>query len=171
MAKHFSLREFQQGLSARLQALANAPSADVSKLGVQAGGNLWLVDLIECREVVTLPELIKVPLTRPWFSGVANIRGVLYSIVDFSAFTGGEPTALGPDTRVLLVGQKLAANCGILMDRMMGLRRFEQLQRVVGATPDAPWAGAEYTDNEGRRWKELRLRKLVEHTNFLQIGV
>ncbi|HSS46236.1 MAG TPA: chemotaxis protein CheW, partial [Burkholderiales bacterium] len=70
MAKHFSLREFQQGLSARLQALANAPSADVSKLGVQAGGNLWLVDLIECGEVVTLPELIKVPLTRPWFSGV-----------------------------------------------------------------------------------------------------
>ena len=171
MAKHFSLREFQQGLSARLQALADAPSAAASKLGVQAGRDLWLVDLIEAGEVVPLPELTKVPLTRPWFSGVANIRGVLYSIVDFSAFMGGEPTTLGPDSRVLLVGQKLAANCGILVNRMMGLRRIEQLQRVESAAPAAPWVSAEYTDGEDRHWKELQLRKLVEHPDFLQIGV
>ena len=171
MAKHLSLREFQQGLSARLQALADAPSAAASKLGVQSGRDLWLVGLIEAGEAVPLPELTKVPLTRSWFCGVANLRGVLYSIVDFSAFMGGEPTTLGPDSRLLLVGQKLAAYCGILVNRMMGLRRIEQLQRIEGAAPAAPWVGAEYTDGEDRRWKELQLRKLVEHPDFLQIGV
>lgn len=135
MAKHFNLREFQQGLSARLQALADAPSAAASKLGVQAGGDLWLVDLTEVGEVEPLPELTKVPLTRLWFCGVADINGVLYSIVDFSTFKGGEPTTLGPDTRVLLVGQKLAANYGILVNRMIGVRRNEQLQRVDGVAP------------------------------------
>lgn len=171
MAKRFSLREFQQGLSARLQAVVDAPPVATSKLGVLAGRDLWLVDLIEAGEVVPLPELTKVPLTRPWFSGVANIRGVLYSIVDFSAFTGGEPSQLGLDTRVLLVGQKLAANCGLLVNRMMGLRRPEQLQRIEDTAPAAPWVNAEYTDSEGRHWKELQLRKLVEHPDFLQIGV
>ncbi|MGH8751456.1 MAG: chemotaxis protein CheW [Burkholderiales bacterium] len=170
MAKRFSLREFQQGLSARLQAAADAPAGAASKLGVQSGRDLWLVDLFEAGEVVTLPELTPVPLTRPWFSGVANIRGVLYSIVDFSAFTGGEPIQHGLDTRVLLVGQKLATNCGLLVNRMMGLRRPEQLKRADGVT-SAPWISAEYLDNDGRRWKELNLRKLVEHPGFLQIGV
>ena len=35
-----------------------------------------------------MPAIATVPLTQPWFLGVANIRGNLYSVVDFAGFVG-----------------------------------------------------------------------------------
>ena len=42
-----------------------------------------------------MPATVPVPLTHSWFRGVANVRGNLYSVVDFSAFQGGEPIGAG----------------------------------------------------------------------------
>ena len=38
--------------------------------------------------MIPVPPITPVPLTRPWFRGVANVRGNLYSVVDFAAFVG-----------------------------------------------------------------------------------
>jgi twitching motility protein PilI len=46
-------------------------------------------------------EISSVPLTKPWYLGLANIRGVLASVVDFGAFISGEPTARTPDCRLV----------------------------------------------------------------------
>ena len=35
-----------------------------------------------------MPEVSLVPLTKDWFLGVANVRGVLYGVSDFAAFGG-----------------------------------------------------------------------------------
>ena len=53
--------------------------------------------------VVDVPEIQRVPLTRDWFLGMANIRGALYGVTDFGAFLGQPPTARGPDNRLLLI--------------------------------------------------------------------
>ena len=91
MARRISLREFQQDLVRRLNEAA-ASEAPSTRLGVQIGGELWLVRLEEAGEVIPLPPFVAVPLTRPWFRGLANIRGNLFSVVDLSAFHGGDPT-------------------------------------------------------------------------------
>jgi len=69
-------------------------------LGVQAGTRNWLLKLDDAGEMLPLPEFSSVPLTKPWYLGLANIRGVLASIVDFGAFMGGEQTVRTPDCRL-----------------------------------------------------------------------
>jgi hypothetical protein len=93
MAAKQSLRDYQLDLSARLQRAATEVSA-ASKLGLESGGGAWLVDLTEAGEMIPVSPITAVPLALPWFLGVANIRGNLYSVTDFGAFLGGEATAI-----------------------------------------------------------------------------
>ncbi len=170
MARKISLREFQQSVSAKLQGVAKmAPSS--SKLGLQVGTEYWLVNLADVSEVVPVPTLARVPLTRPWFAGVANIRGNLFSIADFSAFLGGGHTPINMDSRLLLVHQKFMVNAGLVVNRMLGLRNPEQFQRKDVSNSETPWFCAEYTDATGQHWKELNMEALVHHPDFLRVGL
>lgn len=170
MAKKISLREFQETLVKRLTS-AKAGETSRALLGVQAGREYWLLDLSDSGEIVPLNSLSAVPLTKSWFCGLANIRGTLYSVVDFSAFQGGEPTPQNADSRLLLVGNRLGINSALLVSRTLGLRSLEQLEPQV-ATPDArPWVSEQYADAQGRQWKKLNLRNLLSQSDFLDIGI
>jgi hypothetical protein len=54
---------------------------------------------------------------------------------------------------------------------MLGLRGPEQFQRKSSNDSPLPWVGAEYTDAEGNTWKELNMQELVNHPDFLQVGM
>lgn len=171
MAKKVSLRQFQEGLVARLKEVQSGTiTQSASKMGVQVGGGKWLVNLPDVSEVVPLPPLLAVPLTQAWFAGVANVRGVLYSAIDFSRFLGGEPTQTNLDSRLLLANTKFHLNVGIIVHHMLGLKNPDQLQ---GTAIDncAPWIAAEYTDSNGDLWKELNMPGLIHHPDFLNVGV
>lgn len=169
MAKKISLREFQQSLSQKLQSVSQG-TGQAAQLGVQAGSVYWLVNLSDTGEIVPVPELTPVPLTHPWFSGIANIRGNLFSVVDFSAFQGEEPTQLNVDSRLLLVGQKFSVNFALLITRTLGLKNVQHFKIRESATSAKPWIGALYVDDEGNEWKTLYIQGLIEHPNFLQVG-
>ena len=98
-----SLRDYQRELAERLRQADSARSA--SKLGVQVGAQSWLVDLVEAGEVLPVPPITAVPLTRAWFRGVANVRGNLYSVVDFAAFLGAGLSAGGEQAQLRRVAQ------------------------------------------------------------------
>ena len=170
MAKKVSLRQFQEGVVARLkEAQSGASKQSASKMGVQVGREKWLVNLPDVSEVVPLPSLLRVPLTQRWFAGVANVRGVLYSAIDFSHFLGGEPTQTNIDSRLLLANSKYHLNAGIIVHHMLGLKQPEQLQ--AGEASDLPpWIVAEYLDTEGNIWKELNMPGLINHPDFLNVG-
>jgi hypothetical protein len=100
-----SLRDYQRELAERLRLADSARSA--SKLGVQVGSETWLIDLVEAGEVIPVPPITPVPLTRPWFRGVANVRGNLYSVVDFAAFVGVGAVEVTERARLVLLGERL----------------------------------------------------------------
>ena len=132
--KKLSLREFQENLVQRLTS-ARAGQGTRAMLGVQAGRDYWLLDLSDSSEIVPMLPLTSVPLTKPWFCGVANIRGTLYSVVDFSAFQGGESTPQNADSRLLIVGGRLGINSALLVNRTLGLRNPEQMTPQAGRNP------------------------------------
>ena len=171
MARQISLREFQQSLAQRLRE-ARAASEQSSRLGVQAGGSYWLLKLDETDEVLPLPEISPVPLTQPWYLGLANIRGVMANVVDFGAFLGDEPTARTPESRMVLVADRFQSYSGLLISRMMGLRNLQNLQalEVPEGSERKPWLGAAYRDSDGRTWNELNMAALVANENFLNVG-
>ena len=88
MARRTGLREFQLSVAERIRT-ASSRAALSSKLGFQVGADNWFVALHQVNEVIPVPPTVVVPLTHTWFRGVANIRGNLYGMLDFSAFQGG----------------------------------------------------------------------------------
>jgi twitching motility protein PilI len=168
VAKQLSLREFQQGLAQRLRE-AQAEAEPTSRLGVQAGSLNWLLKLDDAGEMLPLPEISGVPLTKPWYMGLANIRGVLASAVDFAAFMGGEQTVRTPDCRLLLFAERFHSFSGLVISRMLGLKNLQAMQPAEESA-DRPWIGAVYRDEDGRLWRELDIGALVAHDDFLQVG-
>ena len=172
MASRTSLQDYQRDLAERLRNAQGA--ANASMLGVQVDDEAWLVDLREAGEVIPVPPITPLPLTRPWFKGLTNIRGNLYSVVDFPAFLGVGAVAVSEHSRLLLIGDRFRTASALLIDRSLGLRNPEQLKPRTaasdagGETPS--YLRGEFDDGEGRAWKELDLPQLVRHTEFLSVS-
>jgi len=169
MARRTGLREFQLSVAERIRTAASRTALS-SKLGFQVAGENWFVALNQVNEVIPVPAVVNVPLTHSWFRGVANIRGNLYSVLDFSAFQGGEATPGGMERRVILVSDRLVAGAGLLVSRMLGLRNPEQFTPAPRPANAPPWVAGAYTDAGGTRWLELDLPALVREQRFLEVG-
>jgi twitching motility protein PilI len=170
-AAKLDLRTFQQELASRL-ATKTAAQVESSRLGLSSGGERWLIRLADAGEVVTLPSVVSVPLTRPWYLGVSNIRGNLYSVVDFSAFLGRESGTGGGQSRLVLFGPRAGElNAGIVVQRVLGLRNIAELAPAA-APHDAPaWYAQRWMDGDGNAWQEIDLAKLAKDPTFLQVGI
>ena len=163
-----SLREYQLALSERLQS-AEAGAGLPSKLGVQVGGEGWLVELVDAAEVIPVPPISPVPLARGWFKGVANVRGNLCSVSDFSVFLGAEAVKLSADARLLVLSERFRCGAALIVERSLGLRALGELTPQSVAAP-MPWVRGVYSDAEGRIWKELDIAALVQHEAFLEVS-
>jgi twitching motility protein PilI len=168
MTERTSLRDYQRELAERLRD--GGGDRATSKLGVQVGNDNWLVDLADAGEVIPVPPVTPVPLTHPWFKGMTNIRGNLYSVVDFPAFLGGAPAPITDRSRLLLIGERFRTGAALLVDRSLGLRNPAQLRPRPGDGTQKPWVKAEFTDSDGRDWKELDVSQLVRHPEFLGVA-
>ncbi len=169
MARRTSLRDYQLSVAARLRDLASR-NAVASKLGFQVGADSWFVSLTDVSEVIPVPDIMPVALTKAWFRGVANVRGNLYSIADFSAFQGAELIGLGTERRVILITERQIAGSGLMVSRMLGLRNPEQF--VIESVSDTLplWVKGIYRDATGARWHELDVAALVREERFLEVG-
>ncbi len=165
MAKRFSLREFQQNVLNRIQVqTSSGAAAQAAALGVHIGGQNWLVPMGDIAEVLPLPALTPVPMSKHWFLGVANIRGNLYGISDLSAFSAMGDTLRGQSNRILLLAEKFAFNAGLLVPRVIGLRDSSTWTKTT--------LGVEVClkDEKGQVWRTLDIPRLLQNTEFLHIG-
>lgn len=167
--RRISLREFQAGLAERLTSARRGETAR-ALLGIVSGRDHCLLDLSDSGEVLPLPPLTVVPLTKSWFAGVANVRGALYSVVDFSAFRGGETTPRNSEARLLLVGARHGINSALLVNRTLGLKSLADMKEQAVAENAPVWAGANYVDGSGQSWIRLRLKPLLEDPEFLNVA-
>src|SRR3954470_24498959 len=92
MANREALRELQTRLATRMQA-ARAEGVQASWLAVEAAGTRYLFPLAQAGEIFPFASTHPVPYTRPWFLGVANLRGGLYGVVDLAAYVGNRQPA------------------------------------------------------------------------------
>ena len=163
MAKRVNLREFQQNLSNRMQDKSRKGS-QLSLLGVQIAGQNYLVEMTDISEVLSMPALTPVPLTKPWLRGVANVRGNLYCVADMADFMHQGKAAGGVANRLLLVAERYAFNAALLVERVFGLRDTSNWRRDE-KQPDL------YFDEHETVWRKLDVAGLLDQTEFLQIGV
>ncbi|MDQ1314186.1 MAG: twitching motility protein PilI [Pseudomonadota bacterium] len=167
MAKKFNLREFQITLSQQLQAAATRDNAG-SRLGFRVGEANWLVSLSDTEEVIPIPPIVKVPGSRRWFRGVANIRGNLYAVSDFSDFMGQGVTPEHADCRLLIPHHDFGVNAALLVHRTLGLKNinsYQEREEVVAH----PWMARHYADEAGNVWCDMDFGQLLGNAEFLMV--
>src|SRR2546429_3379747 len=139
------LRAFQQELATRLAA-KTAAQVEQSRLGIACAGERWLIRLADAGEVVAVPQMATVPLTKPWYLGVANMRGNLYGVIDFAGFLGQplEPVMPGASqTRLVLFGPRVGElRAGLVVHRVLGLRNLADLSRNDTPAGAPGWYGS-----------------------------
>lgn len=169
-ATRLDLRSFQQELATRL-ASKTAAQVESSRLGIQCGDERWLIRLSDAGEVIAVPPIVPVPLTQSWFLGLTNIRGNLYSVIDFPAFLGREPVVADSLARLIVLNTRSGEqNAGIVVQRVLGLRNVSQLQQAHDDAPKPEWHVQRWLDAEGTAWQEIDLGKLARDPSFLQVG-
>ena len=169
-AAKLDLRTFQQELATRL-ASKTAAQVESSRLGLACGGEQWLIRLSDAGEVIAVPAIADVPLTKPWFRGLANIRGNLYSVIDFAGYLGHGNVAPASSNRLVLFGARAGElNAGIVVSRVTGLRNLAELAPAAAAEDARPWYTQRWIDAEGGAWQEIDLARLAREPSFLQVG-
>jgi twitching motility protein PilI len=149
------------------------PAAGQEWVGValRMGGETFLVAREETREVLGLPAIVtRIPGTKAWVRGLANVRGQLLPMLDLRLFLGSGTTPPGRNTRVVVVNHR-EIPAGLIVDEVLGFRRFAEKEFNVEPPPtvircDSYLAGA--FRRGGEVWPVLSLKSLVESESFLQ---
>ncbi len=177
MANRQSLKELQERLAQRLTA-AKTEAATASWLAVEAGGERFLVPLVQSGEIFPWTTVQAVPYTKPWYAGVASLRGGLHGVVDLpgligrAAVTSGSPLErVTSETRLVSLHAALGVNAVLWIDRLLGLRNPAMFGAIAPRPPQAPPFFARcLIDHQGQTWQELDLQALVTDPGFLAIA-
>lgn len=90
----------------------------------------------EVNELLQHPEHITaVPRAKDWMLGVANLRGNLMPIIDLQVFLGGKPVVPSKSSRVLVINLR-GVNCGLLVPSVLGMRHYDEANRISQARMD-----------------------------------
>lgn len=90
-----------------------------------------LVSLTDISDIVECGAPTPIPRSKPWLRGVANIRGKLYSIVDFDQFLGLEPTRGEGEGKYMVINRP-EIGAALLVKAVYGLRYFDESQELKG---------------------------------------
>jgi twitching motility protein PilI len=169
------LREYTAQVAAKLRQVPDGP-VEPARLAVRIGERRYLLDMADTGEILPTPSITPVPWTRPWFLGLANVRGRLVGVVDLPALCGEAPLQAESAPQLLVANETLRLNFGLLMNRAFGLRNLRDLERLSDADSDParrrrPWETRRYRDADGSVLVELDLRRLAGNEDFLSIGV
>jgi twitching motility protein PilI len=165
------LRDFSAQLAARLQA-APGPKGEPARLAIRIGTTSFLIDMNSAGEIVTAPPVTPVPWTKPWFLGLANVRGRLVGVVDLMRLGGGQPIAPEDAQQLVVFNENQKMNVGLLITRAYGLRNIKDLEPLEPMSNSTrPWEARSFRDGDGSRLTEINLQGLTSYEEFTSIGV
>ena len=175
-----SLRDRPFELLLELERRAKAAATGAREAGAgkawigvafRMGGETFLVARDEAREIMGVPApLTRVPGSREWIRGLANVRGQLLPVIDLKQYLGSGATQPGRNTRVIVVNHR-EIPAGLIVDEVLGFRRFNE-QDFHGEPPPTIIRCERYLAGSFRRgteaWPVFSLKRLVESPAFLQ---
>ena len=140
-------------------------------IGFRIGNVLLAASMDQVREVLTDPLVSRVPGSKTWVRGLANVRGRLVTVVDFPQFLRvqrGAATSRG-GTRALLV-ESGDLSVGLLVDEVFGARQFAEDDRSddLSSTFDAlrPYVTSRIVTS-GETWVVLDVSRVLSDPAFL----
>jgi len=142
-------------------------------IGFRFGGLQLVTPLAEVLEILPPPVVSRVPMTKSWVKGIANVRGSLLPIMDLQGCLMGRPSILGRRGRVMLVRHKQVI-AGFLVDEVLGLKHFLE-EEAAEDLPQVDEAVQPYLRRAFRQgdmhWGVFSLHRLAESPLLMQVGV
>lgn len=169
------LAQLEQLCLSHAQGLPQQEQTDEQWIGIGFRlGNMHLVaPLGEVAEILTPPPLSRVPRTKTWVCGIANVRGNLMPIMDLQAFLYDQSASLNRRSRVLVVNHN-GVYSGLVVDAVLGLRHFREDQRC-DELPGDDGRLQQFMTNAfkagDQHWGVFSMYDLAETPQFLQAAV
>ncbi len=141
-------------------------------IGFRVSGERLTFAVGEMRELLNFPRLTRVPGTKSWVKGVANVHGRLLTIVDLSGVLQGKVTEIRPCSRVLALRDE-ALPVGFLVDEVLGIRHFLEEDHSGDLAGFSAWL-IPYIDGAYQwgeyRWGVLNLQSILQNPDFLNVA-
>ena len=143
-----------------------------SGIAFRMGDVRLLAPFGEVSEILTLPNLTKVPSAQAWVMGLANVRGTLLPILDLGMFIEGRKTTLHSRTRLMVVNQK-GVMAGVVVDEVFGLRHFYE-EEQTDMFPQISQQLMEYLDGAYQQndiyWGVFSMLRLCQDPQFSEVA-
>lgn len=137
------------------------------------GSENFVTARADVREVLPLPSHItRIPGSKTWLRGIANVRGQLLTIVDLKAFLGAGPVPSDRRAR-LLVAARRDIPTAVIVDEVLGFRRFPETG-FNNAAPVTKIRCERYLTGthlrEGEAYPLFDFGRLLDDPGFLNAG-
>lgn len=145
------------------EALADKTEAEFKRVGFRVGNLSFLCSQIEPHEVTEPPAVSHLPHTAPWLLGLANLRGGLVPVVDFSVALG-----IGRDESqklYLLVFGQGEEVLGLLVDGLPSTEILNRYEKLSSMPPHPELLTGHVLgayDHKGSLWLDLAMEGLFE---------
>lgn len=94
-------------------------------IGFKIGETELVTSMQHIAEVLKVVEYTRIPSSKLWFEGIANVRGQLVPVTDFYSFLYGKRLPPDRDTRMILF--RLANSVsGLVVSSVTGIRSFRE---------------------------------------------
>ncbi len=142
-------------------------------IGFRIGELKMVTPVDEVTELLTYPSLSRIPGTKTWVRGIANVRGNLLPVMDLQDYLTKQSTELTIKSRVLVVNHD-GVFSGLLVDEVLGLRHFQDEERKnklpeVDNFIKSYLSGSYQQDTE--EWGIFSMHALAKSPLFLQVAV
>lgn len=135
------------------------------------GHESFIIPLKYIVEIIPSPEVMVIPGVKPWFLGVANLRGDMLPITDLQYLLGFAKTPIEKYTPVLVIHYEGELS-GMLVQKVMGLYSLSQakphLFSLNRGSPFAPYA-SEVIQQGKSYFPLLAIDKLIDDPIFSHI--
>lgn len=140
-------------------------------VGFSLDGVTYVTPLNEVAEILTVPQLTKVPGAKTWVRGIANVRGTLLPVMDLHGFFGRSARP-SKRQRILVVNHD-SVYSGVVVDDVLGLQHFDYADGidpgVAEDDPRQPFLVGGF-QRDGKIWTVFSLYALAEHDAFVQVA-
>jgi twitching motility protein PilI len=172
MPSYEAPQTLQTRLAERLQSSTEDKSAP-SWLAIKVSGQGFLLPLSQSGEIYPWVDPHRVPYTKDWFLGVANLRGSLCGVASLARYMDLEnqtqllvrpiQSASSPvhERRLVAFHPVFEMNTVLAVDQLTGLKSTDQMSKTL--TPNI------YLDEQEQVWMQIDLGLLAHNPRFISI--
>lgn len=159
---------------ARQSGRYNAQKTQWVGVVFEVSGQRLVAPMGEVSEVLSMPDLTTIPLTKPWLLGVANVRGRLLPLTDLTSFLSLPRASVRPSQRKVLVIDQPGFFSGLVIDAVLGIQQFTSAQYRAESLPsDSPLAAYSHGKfvKDEQEWFVFMPSLLVQDQRYVEAAI